>query len=374
MKDILADIDENEPLEVEITSEGGSVFAGVQIANMLARHKGKVTTHGVGFVASIATVILMAGKKVAVDSNCFCLIHLPWTFVQGNANDLEKEIDTLNKCKEAMMGYYRKHAKVSDEQLEEYLSNETWFLGTEFADVFDVEVVENDEQLDIAAKYDLTKYKNLPRGLNMKNEKNEAEKVEAETVETEKAEVVETEKAEEPTTEEPSNEKTAEETVEQEIIEEVIEETTEEPDVEELKKKIEELMQENAELKSRLSECGDPNEEKVTKAECEKRVSGMQASMQKQINDFKGQLEQKEKELVSAKAEITSLSQKLEDSNKELHNAVSALEEKTTALDKLNSKVNAQAEEPLPTMKEGLAKCASPAEKVAFLKSGKFVR
>ena len=51
----------------------------------------------------------------------------------------------------------------------------------------------------------------------------------------------------------------------------------------------------------------------------------------------------------------------------------STLEEKQMALDKLNANVNAHAEE-LPTMKDGLAKCATPAEKVAFLKSGKYVR
>ena len=50
----------------------------------------------------------------------------------------------------------------------------------------------------------------------------------------------------------------------------------------------------------------------------------------------------------------------------------STLKEKQQALDKLNANVNAQAEE-LPTMEEGLAKCASPAEKVAFIKSGKYV-
>ena len=51
----------------------------------------------------------------------------------------------------------------------------------------------------------------------------------------------------------------------------------------------------------------------------------------------------------------------------------SALAEKEQALAKLNANVNAHAEE-LPTMNDGLAKCATPAEKVAFLKSGKYVR
>ena len=76
---------------------------------------------------------------------------------------------------------------------------------------------------------------------------------------------------------------------------------------------------------------------------------------------------------MKAKADITNLTQSLEQSNKELSEMASTLKEKTNALEMLNSNVNARSEE-LPTMEEGLAKCASPAEKVAFLKSGKYVR
>jgi len=145
LKDILSGVDENESLEVEITSEGGSVFAGIQLANMLARWKGNVVTHGVGFVASIATIILMAGKRVSVDENCFCLIHLPWTLVQGNANDLNKEIENLEKCKHAMMSYYMRHAIVDAQTIEDYLAEESWFLGSELASIFNVEVLPCDE-------------------------------------------------------------------------------------------------------------------------------------------------------------------------------------------------------------------------------------
>lgn len=354
LKDILANVDENEPLEVEITSEGGSVFAGIQIANMLARRKGDVTTHAVGFVASIATVILMAGKKVVADENCFCLVHNPWTMVQGNAADLQKEIETLDKCKEAMMGFYRKHSKVGDEELSAYLDDETWFTGSELAAAFDVEVLPSDKALDIAAKFDLSKYKKIPKGLAMKNEENIETEEELETIKKK----VEPEQAE---------------TVE----------VPDQDDIDEMRKIIEILKEENEALKSRLAECekklaecgkpGEGEEETVTKAEADKRVSGMQASMQKQINDFKSQLQAKDEELKSAKAEITRLAQSLEDSSGELSKMASALDEKTQALDRLNANVNAQAEE-IPTMKDGLARCATPAEKVAFLKSGKYVR
>ena len=354
LKDILSGVDENEPLEVEITSEGGSVFAGIQIANTLARWKGKVTTHAVGFVASIATVILMAGKKVVADENCFCLVHNPWTMVQGNANDLQKEIQTLDKCKECMMGFYRKHSKVNDQELTRYLDEETWFTGKELATAFDVDVLPNDKALDIAAKFDLSKFRKLPKGLTMKSE----EKIETET-ETEQPAVVETKTAE---VEEPD---------------------PDQEDAEELRKVIEILKQENETLKGKLAECekklaecgkpGEGEEETVTKAQVEKRISGIQASMQKQINDFKNQLTAKSEELIKAKADVTRLTESLNNTSKELSDMASAFEEKKAALDKLNSSVNAQPEE-IPTMKDGLAKCATPAEKVAFLKAGRYIK
>lgn len=253
LKDALASVDENEPLEVEITSEGGDVFSGIQISNMLQRHKGKVTTHGVGLVASIATVILMAGDDVTVDENAFCMIHNPWTMAIGNANDLQKEIDTLEKCKAAMMGYYRKHAKVDEETIERYLDAETWFLGTELAEVFDVRVIESDEVLDIAAKFDLTKFKNIPRGLMTMNRTEQADDTQKEE------EVVVEEKADETTAEtivEEPEEKEEEqnETKDDTVPEEEVETSEDEPTIDDLKSRIAELEAQLADANARIAE------------------------------------------------------------------------------------------------------------------------
>lgn len=138
------------------------------------------------------------------------------------------------------------------------------------------------------------------------------------------------------------------------------------------------LMNERADddLPNELDECKKPDEDKeemVSRKECEKRVSGMQSKMQSKINDFTSQLKVKDEELNKAKAELTSLNQKLEKANGELSNMASALEEKNNALAQLNAGVLRPAEE-LPTMNDGLAKCATPKEKVDFLKSGKYVR
>ena len=68
---------------------------------------------------------------------------------------------------------------------------------------------------------------------------------------------------------------------------------------------------------------------------------------------------------------IISLAGELENSKSELQKTVSALEEKRNALETLNSGVLKTSAE-LPTMSDGLSKCTTPAERVAFLKSGKY--
>lgn len=379
LKEKLEAIDPNEDLEVEITSEGGSVFAGVQIANMLARHEGKVTTHAVGICASIATVILMAGDKICVDDNCFCLIHLPWTTCQGNAKDMLKEIDALKKCETAMMGYYTKHSKVPTEVLTKYLEDETWFLGNEFAEVFDCEVVASDKVLNIAAK--MKKFKNMPKkffnnvdilneGTTMEKEELKEEVTEEVKEETsQQEEVVEQQEEvveqEETPVEQPEEEKKEDDPMAEE---EFMEPEETKPTYEELEKTIEELKKKIEELEKAASE-----EKNVSEDECQKRVSGMQAKMQLKINDFANQLKIKNAALKAANDRVDSLTKDFEACKKELSDMTTAYEAKDNALATLNASVNKLPEE-TPTLEDGLAKCSTPAERVKFLTSGKYTR
>lgn len=105
--------------------------------------------------------------------------------------------------------------------------------------------------------------------------------------------------------------------------------------------------------------------------------------MQKQINEyvdkvkeFEVQMEAKDKELTSYKNEIISLKDSLEKANGELQNTVSALEEKTKALDLLNANVNSRPdEEALPTLDEVQSKYRGNPEKIVeVIKSGKYIK
>ena len=374
LKEFIDGLAENEDIEIEITSFGGSCTAGNAMVSMLrsaSANGHRTIAHVVSIAASMASVVACACDELIIDSNAFMMIHLPYTSVEGNYEQIRKEADTLELFTKSLVSVYRSKFNLTDEEIIALLQAETWILGDD-AETYGLKCTINkvDGELKVAAscKYG---YKNIPRGLKKMDEKTieEIEKTGDEALETLKEEVGIKEEPVEPV------EKKVEE------VEETIEEPKKEEETEvleklaECEKKIEELTKENEELKSKLAEMETPKEEeeKVSKEECEKRVSGMQASMQKQINEHLNQLKAKDEEIRTVRAELSSLNSKLEEATKELTEKSSALVEKENALAMLNAGVNAPAEE-LPTMNDGLAKCATPKDKVEFLKSGKYVR
>ena len=86
-----------------INSMGGSVSEGVAIFNQLKRHKDKVTAYIDGFACSIASVIPMAASKVVMSETAMLMIHNPWTFAMGNAKDLRKTAEDLDKVRDGLV-------------------------------------------------------------------------------------------------------------------------------------------------------------------------------------------------------------------------------------------------------------------------------
>ena len=61
----------NQDIVLTISSPGGNVTEGLAMYDMLQAYEGKGTTLGFGLVASIASVVLLAGKVVKMTTNCF---------------------------------------------------------------------------------------------------------------------------------------------------------------------------------------------------------------------------------------------------------------------------------------------------------------
>ena len=276
-----------DEVTLNINSVGGSVLAGVSIANQIKalNAKGIHTIARVeGLCASIATVIMCACEKIVMDNTSMVMIHNCWTFAQGDSNELRKQADVMDMMNDVMMSFYKSKFGLTEEELKSYMDAETWFSGSEAKDFkLDCEVIESETEYKIAAS--LKRFKNIPqRILNMKNKAEETLKEEIIEEVTEKKEEQELSPEEEKKVEEVVKEITKDETADQ-PEEEVKEEEVKEPTLDELKEENESLKARIAELEAALADCQKKNEvveeekveeeETITKAECEKRVSGM---------------------------------------------------------------------------------------------------
>ena len=318
-------MERGDELVLHINSVGGDVFAGFTIAQIIKElsDRGIPSTAVVdGLAASIASVIACACDKIKMYESSFLMIHNCWSVVQGNADALRKEAEMMDKIDSAIRTFYHKHFDLTDKELEKAMDAETWISGEEVGDFkLNCEVIPSEKQYKIAACLNKMNFNKVPKALRtiMENENIEN------------------------TASELANEKPVDETP----VAPVEEKPVEEPklDVEEVKA-VEEQIDEQIE-----NDVAQPVvEETVTKAEADKRVSGMQSTMAKKMDamkkeydakilEFENQLKTKDEELKSARADITSLEQRLEVANKELSEKTSALEEKSNALATLNAGV-----------------------------------
>ena len=134
---------EGKDLNVYVNSGGGSVFAGMAIYNMIKRHgeKNKVKVYVDGLAGSIASVIAFAGTEPPeIPSNAFLMIHKPWGAISGNADEMRKMADDLDKIQTGIMNVYEDHLAegVTIDQVEALVDAETWLDGKEAAKYFNI--------------------------------------------------------------------------------------------------------------------------------------------------------------------------------------------------------------------------------------------
>lgn len=134
----LLDQVKGKDLNVFINSGGGSLFSGMAIYSMLKRHDAKINVHVDGLAGSIASVIAMAGDTITIPSNAFLMIHKPWSMTAGNADEMRKMADTLDRLQEGIMNVYTENLAegVDSKQVEDMVNAETWLTGIQAKEVF----------------------------------------------------------------------------------------------------------------------------------------------------------------------------------------------------------------------------------------------
>lgn len=162
-------------LNLVISSGGGSVTEGMAIADLIANYPEETTATGIGLVASIATVVLLSADKVKMTENAFMMIHRPWSYTMGNADELEATAELLDKMEAKLLDIYTASVikrKGSQENLEnkitEMMAAETWLTAQEALEFgFIDEIVKgNEKNIDLLPlQNSLSKFMNVPAAL-----------------------------------------------------------------------------------------------------------------------------------------------------------------------------------------------------------------
>ena len=124
--DLINQAKNNEDLEIEINSGGGSVFAGSEIYTALKSYSGKVTTKVVGLAASAASVIAMAGDKILISPTGQIMIHNASGGFGGDYRDMEKGAEILKNVNATISNAYRIKTGLSSDELLDMMNKETW--------------------------------------------------------------------------------------------------------------------------------------------------------------------------------------------------------------------------------------------------------
>lgn len=121
-------------INVDINSPGGDVFAGIAIYNGLRASGKTINVRVMGIAASAASLIAMAGDTIEMPENSMMMVHNPWTFAMGDANELRETADVLDKIGESLVATYAKRTGKDAEAIKTMLSAETWMSAQEAVD------------------------------------------------------------------------------------------------------------------------------------------------------------------------------------------------------------------------------------------------
>src|SRR5215212_7083647 len=144
--------DGKKDLNLYINSPGGSVTAGLAIYDTMQFLTCDVTTYCLGMAASMAAVLLCAGskgKRFALP-NSDIMIHQVHGGAQGQASDVERQVDYMFKLKKRLIKIISQHTGKSEDQVK-LDSDRDYYMSAEEAKAYGLvdEVVKSRKEVKL---------------------------------------------------------------------------------------------------------------------------------------------------------------------------------------------------------------------------------
>lgn len=132
VQDLRAMDDGVSPVIAAFNSIGGDLFDGLAMHNALSRLGERCTGRIDALAASAASVAVCGAHRVVIASNAMLMIHNPYTYAGGDAEDFRRVADVLDQTLEAIIAAYKAKAPDIDEvELRRMVNAETWLTAGE---------------------------------------------------------------------------------------------------------------------------------------------------------------------------------------------------------------------------------------------------
>ncbi|MGN8763955.1 head maturation protease, ClpP-related [Hornefia butyriciproducens] len=147
MQEALDGIPDGSDIELHVNSAGGDAYQGVAIYNALKQKDAHITAYVDGLACSAATLPLMAAEKVIMGVGTNLLVHNMWAFAMGNAEELRKVADDLDKMMESNRKIYLSKCNLTEDELIELMEKEEFLTPEEAVEMgFADEIAEDSEE------------------------------------------------------------------------------------------------------------------------------------------------------------------------------------------------------------------------------------
>jgi ATP-dependent Clp endopeptidase proteolytic subunit ClpP len=160
---------ELDEINLSIHSPGGDVLDGWAIYNSLKNSKAKITARVEGLAASMASIILQAADVREVYENSYVMVHNPWGFAIGDAEEMRDTADLLDKMQNGLVGAYASRTGSDEKEIRQMMDAETWMDGNEAVERGFADKVIGKVALSARA-FDSRKFKMTPKSLQANSE------------------------------------------------------------------------------------------------------------------------------------------------------------------------------------------------------------
>ena len=126
---------DGDDVTIHVNSVGGNVFDANTMSELVRSYKGKTVTSIEGIAASAASFFALTADSVVMNPSALLMIHNPYTSCYGNAEEMRKTADMLDKVRSTITGQYVRKTGMEEPEVEKMMDDETWLDAQEALDL-----------------------------------------------------------------------------------------------------------------------------------------------------------------------------------------------------------------------------------------------